>query len=351
DLDLLVRKAHLLIENENNNRSERLMNIVARFNAGKRLNLIQRGSYQRRVHLSGLRHNKQLSWHYSPFKHLTGSSPGTYFKAYMNEAINMKRKLTRKRLFSDNEDETPRKKIKNTPEKKSHNTDYGPKAEEPEDELMLKNEVEEVMNRLTVTEEEIYEIENHTRGQFGNPVFEQERRNRLTASMFGRVMKRKPQTPCHNLVKVCLKPTNFWSEATEYGIAKEKVALALFQSSTNLNVRESGLWIDVNNGFLGASPDGVIESDNALVEIQGQLNIAKKDTCFFVVYVSDQIELFIEEIKRDEQFWNKMLPVLTSFYKECVTPEIVRKNIDKGKRCKDPPYIQEAITAFQEKKQ
>ncbi|KAJ8909723.1 hypothetical protein NQ315_016769 [Exocentrus adspersus] len=270
DLDLLVRKAHLLIQNENNNRSERLMNIVARFNA--------------------------------VLEHI--------FKTYMNEAINMKRKLTRKRVFSDNEDETPKKKIKITPEKKSHNTDYGPKAEEPEDEFMLKNKVEEVMNRLMVTDEEIYEIEKHTRGQFGNPVFEQERRNRLTASMFGRVMKRVIESD-NALVEVkCL----FAASKT----VLERIAKDIINFIINL-------------------------------QIQGQLNITKKDTCFFVLYVSDQIELFIEKIKREE-FWNKMLPVLTSFYKECVAPEIVRKNIDKGKRCKDPPYIQEATTAFQEKK-
>jgi len=38
-------------------------------------------------------------------------------------------------------------------------------------------------------------------GQFGNPLYEAERRDRLTASNFGAVAKRKPTTPCHNLVK------------------------------------------------------------------------------------------------------------------------------------------------------
>lgn len=46
------------------------------------------------------------------------------------------------------------------------------------------------------------------------------------------------------------------NQATEYGIAKENVAISIFESQTNLKVRESGLWIDLENGFLGASPDG-----------------------------------------------------------------------------------------------
>jgi hypothetical protein len=75
---LLIRKAHLLIENKNNNQAERLMNIVSRFTMGKRLNLIQRGSYERRVCLSGLRYNKSLKWHVSPWKNFTIASSLVY---------------------------------------------------------------------------------------------------------------------------------------------------------------------------------------------------------------------------------------------------------------------------------
>lgn len=73
--------------------------------------------------------------------------------------------------------------------------------------------------------------------------------------MFGRVIKRRSYTPCHNIVKACLGQNQFWSEATEYGIAKEGVAISLFEQRANVKVR-SGLWIDLKNGFLGASPDG-----------------------------------------------------------------------------------------------
>lgn len=47
-VDVLTRKTRLLIENENN-AMERLMNIIARFSMGKRLNFIQRNSYNTRV--------------------------------------------------------------------------------------------------------------------------------------------------------------------------------------------------------------------------------------------------------------------------------------------------------------
>jgi len=121
------------------------MNIVARFNAGKRLNLIQRGSYQRRVHLSGLRHNKKFVWHSSPYKNIVGCSPGKYFKDFMNKKMEEDKLRGKKRLFQK-ENDTPRKKFKHEPK----NIDYGPNVEEPEDEEMLSKEIDEVLKRLQV---------------------------------------------------------------------------------------------------------------------------------------------------------------------------------------------------------
>lgn len=74
--------------------------------------------------------------------------------------------------------------------------------------------------------------------------------------MFGRVIKRRSFTPCHNIVKDCLKANYFCSEALEYGIAKEKVAIGLFENKYDVRVMESGIWVDVEYGFLAASPDG-----------------------------------------------------------------------------------------------
>ncbi|CAG9770027.1 unnamed protein product [Ceutorhynchus assimilis] len=60
-------------------------------------------------------------------------------------------------------------------------------------------------------------------------------------------------------------------------------------------------------------------------QVQGQLNICKKDICFFVVYINDEQPLYVDAILRDEQFWNEeMLPKLTNFYQEHMIPELRR---------------------------
>jgi hypothetical protein len=111
-LNVLVRKAHLLITNENNNAAERLMNIVSRFTMGKRLNLIQRGSYARRVYLAGLRFNKAFKWHRSPWKKYTGSSPGDHFSSYMEQQNSNKIARSKKHLFQEEESKTQGTKTK-----------------------------------------------------------------------------------------------------------------------------------------------------------------------------------------------------------------------------------------------
>lgn len=74
-----------------------------------------------------------------------------------------------------------------------------------------------------------------------------------------------------------------------------------------------------------------------MFQVQGQLNIAQKDLCFFIVYINDEQPLHIEVICKDKNFWElTMLPKFKYFYMECVLPEIVYRSVPKGLRCNDP---------------
>ncbi|KAF2899578.1 hypothetical protein ILUMI_06598 [Ignelater luminosus] len=75
------------------------------------------------------------------------------------------------------------------------------------------------------------------------------------------------------------------------------------------------------------------------LQIQGPLNITKREKCYLMVYVNDNIPIFVEEIRKDVLFsQHKMLPTLTNFYEQCIAPELVRGNLKYNKRCIDPPY-------------
>lgn len=89
-----------------------------------------------------------------------------------------------------------------------------------------------------------------------------ERSERLTASNFGVVMKRRDTTRCHSLVKSILYGTSKSNPAMEhvasivYGEKNEIVAIRLLEQKLKINVAPAGLFIDFENYFLAASPDG-----------------------------------------------------------------------------------------------
>ena len=90
---------------------------------------------------------------------------------------------------------------------------------------MLKKSVEMFISTLKVTEEKAREIEANTRDQRLSPQWFAACRFLLTASMFGSVVTRKPDTPPDNLALRIIQPKSFSSEATKHGIDSESVAI------------------------------------------------------------------------------------------------------------------------------
>lgn len=156
-----------------------------------------------------------------------------------------------------------------------------------------------------------------------------------------------------------------------YGIENESIAIQKFQEQTGIDVLKCGLFIDKENPFLAASPDGLIGSDaivevkcpyasrnytieNAIVDktldyltlgndghialkpthnymyqIQGQLHITKRDICYFIVYT--KLDLMYCKIERDDLFWvDKMQLYLEKFYMKALLPEIVDSRVKRN---------------------
>ena len=200
------------------------------------------------------------------------------------------------------------------------------------------------------------------------------RRYHLTASVFGEVISRRPDTPPDKLVLRILKPTDFTSVAMRYGIDNEELALAKYTEYQKANkhpeffVTKSGFLINPSWPNLGASPDGtvydpsdhnpygfleikcpysvrnktpleaaadssfycIIGSDGDLVlkkshsyysQIQGQMAVGERTWCDFVVYTSKGLS--VQRIPYDHQCWTDNLPKLLAFYDECIAPECV----------------------------
>lgn len=71
-----------------NFRVENLYCRLSKYNVGKRVDTMSRGSYQRRVYITVLQHNEDFSWHDKYMEMYTGECPGFYMKKMIREKTN-----------------------------------------------------------------------------------------------------------------------------------------------------------------------------------------------------------------------------------------------------------------------
>ena len=241
----------------------------------------------------------------------------------------------------------------------------------------LKEKVQQFKSTLTLSAGKIREMERKTKDQHLCEQWYFARRYRITASNFGSVYHRRPTTQPDALVLRILGVKTFTgSEATEWGKQNEERALkqyVLHQHSVGhegLTTCQSGFVVCESHPFLGASPDanvydpsapqpfGVAEvkcpyscrnvspvqactetnffcslnssgeklllkqNHNYYCQLQGQMGITGRLWCDFIVYTTQGLS--VERIDFDRRFWeDELLPKLTSFYDNCVAPEIV----------------------------
>ena len=208
-----------------------------------------------------------------------------------------------------------------------------------------------------MTEEQAAKIEKETRGQINNPRWKDERQWRLTASRFGEICRSTPARDFDKLAEEIYNPPNIdHVPAICHGRIYEQTAIDAFMAKfhrppmakTEKEVKGCGIFIDPRFPYLGASPDGTITGENAIIEVKcpytgrnekikpgnnfdflemkeggdpekfqlkrthkyyyqvtAEMLFAKRNKCYFVVYTLAP-DLFIEEISLDEEFFSSI---------------------------------------------
>ncbi|XP_077484482.1 uncharacterized protein LOC144094390 [Amblyomma americanum] len=379
----IAEKADRLINDDTSNLAEALMSLVAKLCGGKQINRCQKGSYEHRCQAAGLSFQLGPQWHAKTSKAMICESPGAVYKKYANKKMAAKdRRLPRKRLFDSQHDGKIRAACTSSPH-------YGAncmKPDMPPDELAEK--AERQLQELQVDKELCEQIEAQTRGQADHSNWFEQRRLSLTASNFHAVCIRRDCTPCDALVKALLHPKSFTNSATEHGKQHESVALQLYGAQMNRVVQPCGLFVDLEHGFLAASPDGVVDEDRIVevkcpltakedepleaarkfsekkekegdpvlrrshryfYQVQGQLHVTRRSICDFVVYTTKGIH--VQEVRRDDNFWaTKMKPFLVRFYRDCLLPEIVDSCVARSMEVRRPDWNRIAVEAREKAK-
>ena len=135
-----------------------------------------------------------------------------------------------------------------------------------------------ISTKLNVGKEGCHEIEKNTRQQSQCKEWYEKRKCRLTASMFGVVVKRRKSIYLKSIVKTITKPSQTKNASCLWGTENEKNALLRYhqykdESNLPVNICAScGLVVNPKWPWLGASPDALI-SDEREESVYGAVEV------------------------------------------------------------------------------
>ncbi|KAF2891743.1 hypothetical protein ILUMI_14430 [Ignelater luminosus] len=102
------------------------------------------------------------------------------------------------------------------------------------------------------------------------------RRNRLTASNFGIICGMQDSTLCGKTVQRLLYGKSLNTEGVKFGRINESIAIEQYQTLYGVQVQTCGLFIDKNNPFMGARPDGLV-GENGITEVKCLLSVGEQN--------------------------------------------------------------------------
>lgn len=227
-INRLVFNAASLIADLDTNIAEQYNSIICKFVGGKRINYSRKRSYATRCKAAAISFNSAGDYY-----NVVGKRKVPFYTKRYVEKMKRRREL-QKIMRHKNKDLPPKsKKIHALPDK-----DYGPDAI-PDPDLstdQFERKKEDFLKSLKKTPEEIKLIELNTRGQSGNPLWQQERSIRLTASHFGDICKMRKTTSCVNKVKNLLYSTFGGNANTKYGTEHEPFAIRQLENDFDVKV-------------------------------------------------------------------------------------------------------------------
>ncbi|XP_048585315.1 uncharacterized protein LOC125568048 [Nematostella vectensis] len=206
------------------------------------------------------------------------------------------------------------------------------------------------VSNLKISKDEANDIEIKTRGQNGNILWKEKRKQLLTASNFGKAAKTKVE-PSKKLESMLY--TEFVTESVLYGRENEANAAKLYKSKLEdeghvLTVEEPGLMIShqkpqnihetsKGKGFfiqeIEQSRFKLKQNHDYYMQVQGQLFVSELPFIDFVVFFGNDKPLYIERILfNSKQWWGNIFPKLEHFYKRALLPEILTRRVH-AKRC------------------
>ena len=229
---------------------------------------------------------------------------------------------------------------------------------------------------ISITEEMSQSIEKATRDQSKSNLWYKYRSGKVTASRMKAICGTRIEKPSKSLIKSICYPDaySFSSKQTDWGHKQEKRARELYCKEVGPNhemfeIMDSGLVINPQYPYLGASPDGIVSCSccgkgvvelkcpythrddtikNAAIkdktfcvmeeegrlklrhdhayyyQIQTQMYVCDVTYCDFVVCMfGASFDIYIERVYQDKDLWEDCLKKAKNFFTSCLLPELL----------------------------
>ena len=214
--------------------------------------------------------------------------------------------------------------------------------------------------KIQIDEEKQKIMAQKTISQASSDTWHFQRKLRLTASNFGKIAKRKNNY--ETLAYQLINNTVIEVPALTYGKETENKACEAYEKLVNKKVQHTGLVIDLDDPWLGGSPDGIL-NENEVIEIkcaysgrdastlhdlvkmrgsefcinyngnlkkshvyyyqvQGIMHITKRKSCDFILYMPKFIH--VTKIEYDNDLWENTISSLKRFYHTYYIVELMK---------------------------
>ncbi|KAE9522214.1 hypothetical protein AGLY_017396 [Aphis glycines] len=177
-----------------------------------------------------------------------------------------------------------------------------------------------LQSELYIPDNIVGQIAKDTIGQSENPLWVEYRKSRITASKFGAILAacKRGKFP-KSLFKSLENNANIQGiYAVQGGVSNEINSIKVLEENENVKVVPTGLWLS-NNGFLGASPDGLVNY-NYIVEVKCPWKYRNKNleteiekNLNYIVYKENNIIL----INKNHVYWDQIQGQLYLTKRKC----------------------------------
>lgn len=251
-------------------------------------------------------------------------------------------------------------------------------------------EAPSVFTKLAVTDQQVKNTEELTRPQRKSKEWHALRYGRITASNMKLVISGNCQQPAPSTVAAICEKSHFSSVATDWGKSHEDEAYNDFEKYAkekhyNFCLSKSGLWINKNYPYIGATPDGILEciccgkgileikcpynarestlkesqlpflnedgtlkiTDKYFYQVQNQLLVTETDYGDFVIWTPH--EMSIQRITPDPDIFQEIISKAEDYYLKVVLPEVMVNLItreieeEKNRKHQDKPDVGEVV--------